>query len=265
MGKKGSDAAREAADMVLVDDNFATIAKAVREGRTVDDNLRKALRYVLPTNAGEALLLIGAILLGMTLPITAVQIIWINFVTEVTLSLSLAFEPRSAGAMRRPPRDRRDGLVGRRDLVRIASVAVLMAIAAGGLFAFALADGRSLDEARSLAVNSVVAAEIGYLLAVATVWRWPRRGGRGSERTINLVALAMVAAVAAIQLVVTQWPPVADALGLSPLGVGDWLLIALSGAAVAIVAEAVEFLTTDHRQRKAKSAAVDSDQRQPAR
>lgn len=257
MGKKGSDAAREAADMVLVDDNFATIAKAVREGRTVDDNLRKALRYVLPTNAGEALLLIGAILLGATLPITAVQIIWINFVTEVTLSLSLAFEPRAAGAMRRGPRDRREGLVGARDLVRIGAVAVLMAVAAGGLFAFALGEGRPLEEARSLAVNAVVAAEIAYLLVMASVWPWRR----GTSAGFNVVALAMIVAVIIAQLVVTQWTIAANALGLAPLNAGDWLMVLLSGGAVFVAAKAAEMLVGRRSQRGAEiETPIDPDQ-----
>ncbi len=231
MGGKGSDAAREAADMVLVDDNFATIAKAVREGRTVDDNLRKALRYVLPTNAGEALLLVGAILTGATLPITAIQIIWINFATEITLSLSLAFEPGARGTMARKPRDRTDALIGRRDLLRIGFVAVQMAAVAGGLFAFALGDGRPLDVARSLAVNAAVAAEVAHLLVTATIWPVRGDGGSGGRR-VNVVAVAMIAAVTAMQLVVTQWRPAADALGLAPLGLADWGLVLLAGAVV---------------------------------
>ena len=104
MGGKGTDAAREAAEVVLTDDNFTSIAAAVEEGRTVDDNLRKVLAYVLPTNGGEAASLLVALLLGLTLPITPLQILWVNMVTAVTLSLSLAFEPAEGNVMRRPPR-----------------------------------------------------------------------------------------------------------------------------------------------------------------
>lgn len=107
MGRKGTEAAKEAAEMVLADDNFASIVAAVREGRTVYDNLKKTIAWTLPTNGGESLAIVGAILFGLTLPLTAVQILWINMVTSVTLGLTLAFEPTEPDAMRRPPRARR--------------------------------------------------------------------------------------------------------------------------------------------------------------
>ncbi|PTE19544.1 carbonate dehydratase, partial [Cereibacter changlensis JA139] len=106
MGLKGSEAAKEAADLVLADDNFASIVAAVREGRTVYDNLKKVISWTLPTNAGEALVVVLALLAGLALPVTAVQILWINLITAVTLGLALAFEPTEAGAMTRPPRRR---------------------------------------------------------------------------------------------------------------------------------------------------------------
>ncbi|MFN6977338.1 MAG: HAD-IC family P-type ATPase, partial [Gemmobacter sp.] len=106
MGLKGSEAAKEAADLVLADDNFASIAAAVREGRTVYDNIRKVIGWTLPTNAGEALTIIAALMLGLALPVTAVQILWINLITAATLGLALAFEPTEPGTMDRPPRRR---------------------------------------------------------------------------------------------------------------------------------------------------------------
>ena len=104
MGSSGTEAAKEAAAMVLADDNFASIVAAVREGRTVYDNLLKVIGWTLPTNGGEALAIIAAILVGVTLPMTPVQILWINMVTPVALGLTLAFEPTEPGTMRRPPR-----------------------------------------------------------------------------------------------------------------------------------------------------------------
>ena len=96
MGRKGSEAAKEAAEFVLVDDNFASIAAAVREGRTVYDNIKKVISWTLPTNAGEAMTIIVALLFGMTLPITPIQILWINLITAITLGIALAFEPTEA-------------------------------------------------------------------------------------------------------------------------------------------------------------------------
>ena len=104
MGHKGTDAAREAADLVLTDDNFATIARAVREGRVVFDNIKKSLLFILPTNGGEAGVILLAVFAGLALPVTAGQILWVNMVTTVTLALALAFEPAEPGVMRRPPR-----------------------------------------------------------------------------------------------------------------------------------------------------------------
>jgi hypothetical protein len=106
MGLKGSEAAKEAADLVLADDNFASIAAAVREGRTVYDNLKKVISWTLPTNAGESMVVVLALLVGLALPVTAVQILWINLITGITLGLALAFEPTEAGTMARPPRAR---------------------------------------------------------------------------------------------------------------------------------------------------------------
>ena len=124
MGGKGTEAAKEAAEMVLADDNFASIVAAVREGRTVYDNLSKVIAWTLPTNGGEASAIIAAIALGLTLPMTAIQILWINLVTAVTLGLTLAFEPTEPGTMRRPPRSPREPLLTRRLLWRVGFVSM---------------------------------------------------------------------------------------------------------------------------------------------
>ncbi|MCA9165908.1 MAG: HAD-IC family P-type ATPase, partial [Planctomycetales bacterium] len=111
MGRKGTEAAKEAAEMVLLDDNFASIVAAVREGRTVYDNLKKVIGWTLPTSGGEALVILAAVLMGLALPVTPVQILWINMVTVIALGLTLAFEPTEPGAMRRPPRSSNEPLL----------------------------------------------------------------------------------------------------------------------------------------------------------
>ncbi|MDX1377110.1 MAG: HAD-IC family P-type ATPase, partial [Burkholderiales bacterium] len=126
MGQKGTEAAKEAAEMVLADDNFASIEHAVEEGRTIYDNLRKALIFILPTNGGEASSLLAAILFGFTLPITPVQILWVNMITAVTLSLALAFEPGEAGVMRRVPRDPAAPMLDRLLVWRIVFVSLIL-------------------------------------------------------------------------------------------------------------------------------------------
>mgnify|MGYP000871449236 FL=1 len=141
MGIKGTEAAKEAASMVLADDNFATIAHAVEEGRTIYDNLRKAILFILPTNGGQALIVLVAVLLGMTLPITPVQILWVNMVTAVTLGLALAFEPPEADVMRRPPRSPTEPLLSGYFVWRIGYVALLLLAGSFGMFLWALSLG----------------------------------------------------------------------------------------------------------------------------
>ena len=122
MGQRGTDAAREASDLVLTDDNFRTIRDAVREGRVVYDNIKKSLLFILPTNGGEALLILVALLAGWTLPVTVTQILWVNMVTAVTLALALAFEPGEPAVMDQPPRPAQEALLTRPLLTRIVFV-----------------------------------------------------------------------------------------------------------------------------------------------
>jgi len=163
MGKKGTEAAKEAAEMVLADDNFASIAHAVEEGRTVYGNLRKAIVFILPTNAAQAGMVLIAILLGLTLPITPVQILWVNMVTAVTLALALAFEHPEPEAMRQPPRDPREPLLTRFMLWRIVFVTVFLVAGSLGLFLWELERGMPLEAARTAAINALVMGEIFYL------------------------------------------------------------------------------------------------------
>lgn len=166
MGQKGSAAAREASDIVLLDDNFATLAAAVREGRTVYTNLKKAISFLLPINGGEAASLIVALLLGLALPITALQILWVNLVSSVVLAMGLAFEPAEDDVMHKPPRPAGEGLLDAFLVWRIVLVSLLFL---GGIFAsfqWALHAGLGEAAARTLAVNTLVAMEVFYLFSV---------------------------------------------------------------------------------------------------
>ena len=214
MGRKGSEAAKEAAEIVLADDNFATIAEAVREGRTVYDNVRKSILYILPTSGGEALVLVAAILLGFTLPITAVQILWVNMVTTVTLALALAFEPSEPDIMRRPPRAADEPLLSGFLVWRIAFVSFLFLGAVFGLYVFAQAQGAGVAEARTIAVNTLVVLESVYLFSVryleAPSLTW--RGIMGTR-----AVLIAVAAVTALQVLFTYAPFMAILFDTRPL------------------------------------------------
>src|SRR5690606_16428601 len=166
MGRKGTEAAKEAAEMVLLDDNFASIVAAVHEGRTVYDNVRKEIAWQLPTNGGEGFAVIAAILVGFTMPMTATQILWVNLITSVTLGLALAFEPSEPGVMRRPPRAPDAPLLSRYLVWRIFLVSTLFGIGALGIFFYALGRGHDLEVARTLVVNIIVGFEAFYLFNV---------------------------------------------------------------------------------------------------
>jgi magnesium-transporting ATPase (P-type) len=166
MGLGGTEAAKEAAEMVLADDNFASIAHAVREGRTVYDNLKKAILFLLPINGGESFAIIAAVLAGVTLPVTPLQVLWVNMVSSVALAMTLAFEPTEPDAMRRPPRPPGEPLLSAYLLWRILLVSTLFVAGIFGMFAWSQHHGATLEEARTYAVNTLVAMEVFYLFNV---------------------------------------------------------------------------------------------------
>ena len=234
MGLKGTEAAKEASEMVLADDHFASITYAVEEGRTVYDNLRKALLFILPTNGAQALVIISAILLGMTLPVTPVQILWVNMVTAVTLALALAFEPTEPQVMRRPPRDPGEALLNRFMLWRIGFVSVLLVIAPLGLFLWTTGQGYSLEAARTIAVNALVVGEIFYLFNSRYLHQTSlsRQGLLGSR-----AALITSAILLGLQLAFTYWPPLQRLMGTASISLACWGWFAAAGLAVFLLVE----------------------------
>ncbi len=227
MGRKGTEAAREAAEMVLADDNFASIDAAVEEGRTVYDNLKKSIVFVLPTNGGEAMVIVAAILLGLTLPITPVQILWVNMVTAITLSMALAFEAPEADVMQRPPRAADEPLLNRFLLWRILFVSGLMVAGSLGFFLWEQARGASLEAARTVAVNALVVGEIFYLfncrfLLASSV---NLRSFSGSRPV-----LIAILAVAALQALFTYAPAFQRLFGTVSLDAAVWWRILMFGA-----------------------------------
>lgn len=170
MGGKGSEAAKEAAEIVLVDDNFASIVAAVREGRTVYDNIKKVISWTLPTNAGEAMTIIVALLFGMTLPMTAIQILWINLITGITLGLALAFEPTEENTMRRPPRPREEALINIELLWHIVLVSFLILCGVYGIYTYAINQDYGIDLARTLVINLLVVIEIFHLFFIRNIY-----------------------------------------------------------------------------------------------
>ncbi|PAU89699.1 carbonate dehydratase [Pseudomonas sp. WN033] len=234
MGVKGSEAAREASDIVLLDDNFASIAAAVREGRTVYTNLKKAISFLLPINGGEAASLVVALLIGLTLPITALQILWVNLVSSVVLAMGLAFEPAEPDVMRKPPRSARAAFLDSFLVWRIVLVSLLFL---GGIFAtfqWAMHAGMGEDAARTLAVNTLVAMEVFYLFAVRYLDS-PALTLRGVLGTPAV--WIVVLAVTALQLAFTYSPPMQALFATESLGLWPLILAPLAGVVVLLVLE----------------------------
>jgi magnesium-transporting ATPase (P-type) len=239
MGHKGTDAAREAADLVLTDDNFATIARAVREGRVVFDNIKKSLLFILPTSGGEAGVILLAVFAGVPLPVTAGQILWVNMITAVTLSLALAFEPAEPGVMRRSPRKPSEPLITRILGVRIAYVSLLMIAVTFAVFEWEIARGSSLEVARTAAVNMLVLGELVYLFNVR---HFTASAFTRDILTGNKIALWMCALLIAFQLLLTYAPPMQQVFQTAALDAASWLVILTLGLVKFLAVEMEKFV-----------------------
>ncbi len=254
MGRKGTEVTKEAAEMVLTDDNFASITHAIKEGRTVFDNLKKAILFILPTNGGEAFTLIVAILLGFSLPITPVQILWVNMITAVTLSLALAFEPPEPGVMKRPPRDPAKPILSSLLIWRIFFVTLILVAGTFGLFVWEYSNGSDLDTARTVAVNALVMFEIFYLFNSRYIFDtvFSIRGFLG-----NRYALIAVTVLILFQIGFTYLESMQMLFGTKSLDIAAWLRIILVSSSVLILVECEKYLIRLYKGRRGNYMASD--------
>lgn len=225
MGMSGTEVAKEAADMVLTDDNFATIEAAVEEGRAVYDNLVKFITWTLPTNIGEGLLVLVAVFFGLTLPITPVQILWINMTTAVLLGLMLAFEHKEPGIMAHPPRQPETPILTRELGLRIGLVGLMLLAGAFVFFEWALLQGKSIETARTLAVNMFVFGEVFYLFNCRSLRCSMFELGVFSNRWLLLGVTATIL----LQIFFTYSPVMNALFGSAPLEMIEWAFILFGG------------------------------------
>ena len=218
MGITGTDVAKEAADMVLTDDNFASIEAAVEEGRGIFDNLTKFIVWTLPTNLGEGLVILAAIFAGVTLPILPVQILWINMTTAVLLGLMLAFEPKEPGIMSRPPRDPKTPILTGVLIWRVFLVGLLLLAGAFGLFEWELMTGAPVAEARTVAVNVFVLVELFYLFNCRSLTQSMFRLGFFS----NPMLFGGVTIMLILQVMFTYLPAMNLLFHSAPISFGAW-------------------------------------------
>lgn len=215
--------------MVLVDDNFACIADAVEEGRVVYDNLKKAIMFILPTNGGEAFTIMAAIAFGRVLPITPVQVLWVNMITAVTLALALAFERAETNVMQRTPRHPKEPLLSGFLIWRIAFVSTILVAGTFGMFLWERSQGTDVALARTVAVNTLVMFEVFYLFSTRFLHTsvLNTAGLFGSRPVLIAIALVIIA-----QMAFTYTPQMQLLFGVQALSVEHWIAIVLVASSV---------------------------------
>jgi Ca2+-transporting ATPase len=237
MGKGGTEVAREASAMVLADDNFASIVAAIREGRAIFDNIRKALVYLLSGNCGELLVMLVATLAGLPLPLSALQLLWINLVTDGLPGLALVIDPPHDDTLARPPRKPSEPMLGRREWSEIVGVGALTATVVVGVFAWAL-QARDLVTARSLAFSVLVLAEV--LRSVAS--RHPTKVFWELGVFSNVSLVVVLALSLGVQFTLHLWPWSARIFDIGPLSVQDAALVLALGLVPVTVLELQKLL-----------------------
>lgn len=246
MGRTGTEVAKEAADMVLTDDNFASIEAAVEEGRCVFDNLRKFIVWTLPTNLGEALAIMVAIFGGMVLPVAPVQLLWINMTTAICLGMMLAFEAKEPDLMQRPPRDPKTPIMTGDLIGRTITVGILLALGVFGLFYYERNSGLSIEEARTAAVGVLVIGELFYLFNCRSLLRSPFALGFFSNRWL----IVGVSIMLGLQMLFTYVPAMNRFFHSAPISLDAWARIFLIGLSIFIIFEIEKWVRSRFLNRK---------------
>ncbi|HUX87246.1 MAG TPA: HAD-IC family P-type ATPase, partial [Chloroflexota bacterium] len=246
MGITGTDVAKEAADMILADDNFATIYTALIEGRVVFDNIRKVIIFLIPTGLGLVLTVISSIILGLPLPFLPAQAIWINLVTNGTQDVAMAFEPAEPNVGSRLPRDPREGILTGPMLWRTALVGIVLMLGTLGTFIWGLGSAQGIDHARTVAVTTMVLFQNVHLFSSRSFTRSVFATNVLSNPFLILSAVSALA----LQTLAVYWPPLEELLRTVPLSLKTWLVILTVALTVLLVVEIDKAI----RRRRAASS-----------
>ncbi len=234
MGIKGTEVTKEAAEMILADDNFASISAAVKEGRTVYNNIEKAMLFLLPTNIAQGAVIAIAILFAFTLPITAPQVLWVNMVTSVALGLVISFEPHEADVMTRPPRSIDRPIVTGFGISRILFVGAALVLYTLVVFFWMKGHGASDQMARTAAVNAITLGQVYYLFNS----RYLLDSSLSVRAHLgNPYLWYGLAAVVVLQILFTYAPPLHAVFNTEALPPSVWLWLILGGLAIFLVVE----------------------------
>ncbi|PLZ92032.1 carbonate dehydratase [Fischerella thermalis CCMEE 5196] len=241
MGGAGTEVAKEASDMILTDDNFASIEAAVEEGRTVYQNLLKAIAFILPVNGGESMTILISVLLARELPILSLQVLWLNMVNSITMTVPLAFEPKSERVMQKPPRNPREPLLSPSLLQRILAISIFNWILIFGVFEWIRQTTGNIDLARTMAIQALVAGRIFYLLSISQLGSAVIARLRGIRHRINdASAIGIgIACTVILQIIFSQWNLMNSLFSTAPLNLNQWLICLLLGLPMVIVSALV--------------------------
>jgi len=252
MGIKGTEVTKEAADMVLADDNFASIAYAVREGRRVYDNLKKTILFILPTNLAQGLLVIAALLAGAQAPLTPLQILWMNMATSITLSFGLAFEPAEPGMMHRPPRDPAKSILDAFAIWRIAFVGLLFMASAFVIEKSLIAAGRDADFIRTVILQTLVTAQWTYLFNCRLQDRFPLTPSMFRNKALWLVTILL----GLLQCALVYLPGMNRVFGTVPLPPEYWTLTLVAAGVLFCIVEGEKWVLRRWRARRTQKMPI---------
>jgi Ca2+-transporting ATPase len=243
MGITGTEVAKEASDVILTDDNFASIKAAVEEGRRILDTLIKFITWTLPTSFGEGSVILTSIFLGMLMPILPVQILWINMTTVLALGTMLIFEPKEIDVMKRPPRRPNSPILTRGLTIQIIIVSTCILISAYSLFWWSIEEGSTIDESRTIAVNTIVMIEIFYLFNCRSLTKSIFRMGFFSNKLIFLGVIVMIL----LQITFTYTPVMNEIFQSKPIGIESWLKIVGVSVITFLIIEIKKFVSNELR------------------
>ncbi|MTJ51905.1 HAD-IC family P-type ATPase, partial [Anabaena sp. UHCC 0253] len=238
MGGAGTEVAKEAADMILTDDNFASIEAAVEEGRTVYQNLLKAIAFILPVNGGESMTILISVLLARDLPILSLQVLWLNMVNSIAMTVPLAFEPKSDRVMQQPPRNPNEKLLSPNLVKRIVLISIFNWILIFGVFEWMRQTTGDIAVARTMAIQSLVVGRIFYLLSITQLGVVIFDKIRGINREIGdqKAMYAGIASTIILQIIFSQWGLMNKLFSTAPLDWNQWLICLVVGLPMIAVA-----------------------------
>lgn len=238
MGQAGTEVAKEAADMILTDDNFASIEAAVEEGRTVYRNLLKAIAFILPVNGGESMTILISVLLARELPILALQVLWLNMVNSIAMTVPLAFEPKSDRTMQQPPRHPDEPLLSGNLLKRILIVSVFNWILIFGVFEWMQRTTGEIALSRTMAIQALVAGRIFYLLSISQLGSTIAAKMRTRNVQFGDAQAIVVGVIGTVmlQVIFSQWSLMNDLFATAPLTLIQWFVCLGIGLSIIPVA-----------------------------